>query len=87
MIITEAPLNPKKNREKMMQVLFDVFDVPAFYIVIQAVMTLYGIGRTTGVIVDSGDGVTHVVPVYQGYLFPHAIQRMDFAGRELTEYL
>lgn len=86
-IVTEAPMNPKKNRERMMELLFEKFCVPASYVVIQAVMSLYSSGRTTGLVVDSGDGVTHSVPVYEGYSLPHAIQRLDMAGRDLSEYM
>merc|ERR1719203_1383131 len=86
-IVTEAPMNPKKNRERMIEMLFEKFSCPAAYIVIQAVMSLYSYGRTTGIVVDSGDGVTHTVPVYEGFALPHAIQRLDLAGRDLTEYL
>jgi actin-related protein len=86
-VVSEAPFNPKKNRERMVEMLFEKFSVPATYIVIQAVMSLYSYGRTTGCVVDSGDGVTHVVPVYEGYALPHAIQRLDLAGRDLSEYM
>lgn len=86
-IVTEAPLNPKKNRERMVEMLFEKFSVPACYVVIQAVMSLYSYGRTAGCVVDSGDGVTHVVPVYEGFTFPHAVQRLDLAGRDLSEYM
>mmetsp|Transcript_67144 Transcript_67144/g.148774 ORF Transcript_67144/g.148774 Transcript_67144/m.148774 type:complete len:383 (-) Transcript_67144:77-1225(-) len=86
-IVSEAPMNPKKNRERMVELLFEKFSVPAAFIVIQAVMSLYSYGRTTGCVVDSGDGVTHVVPVYEGFALPHAIQRLDLAGRDLSEYM
>jgi len=86
-VVSEAPFNPLKNRERMVEMLFEKFQVPAAYIVIQAVMSLYSYGRTTGCVVDSGDGVTHVVPVYEGYALPHAIQRLDLAGRDLSEYM
>ena len=65
-LLTEAPLNPKQNREKMIQIFFEKFKVPAFYVFTQAVLALYSAGRTTGLIADSGDGVTHVVVVYDG---------------------
>lgn len=98
-MLTEAPLNPRKNREKAAQILckiyqnthliylVETFNVPSLFMSIQAVLALYASGRTTGIVLDSGDGVTHAVPVVEGFSIPNAIKRIDVAGRDITEHL
>lgn len=86
-LLTEAPLNPRKNRLDACKYLFDTMNVPAVYVSMQAVLSLFATGRTTGVVLDSGDGVTHAVPIYEGFALNHSIMRSDVAGREVTKYL
>lgn len=86
-LLTEPPMNPLRNREKMIEVMFEKYGFDSTYIGIQAVLTLYAQGILTGVVVDSGDGVTHVCPVYEGFALPHCTRRLDIAGRDITRYL
>ncbi|KAF9106761.1 Arp2/3 complex subunit, actin nucleation center [Mortierella sp. AM989] len=86
-MLTEPVMNPKANREKMVQTMLEEYGFQGVYVAIQAVLTLYAQGLTTGVVVDSGDGVTHIVPVVQGYSLPHITKRLDVAGRDVTQYL
>lgn len=87
LLLTEPPMNPTKNREKMIEVMFEHYRFDGLYIAIQAVLTLYAQGLLTGVVVDSGDGVTHICPVYEGFALPHLTRRLDIAGRNVTRYL
>ncbi|EOD20059.1 actin-related protein 2 [Emiliania huxleyi CCMP1516] len=86
-MLTEAAMNPKKNREALVETMFEKYNFAGVHCAIQAVLTLYAQGLLTGVVVDSGDGVTHIVPVYEGYALPANIRRLDVAGRHMTEYL
>ncbi|KAI6363730.1 Actin-like protein [Pyricularia grisea] len=86
-LLTEPPLNPRSNRDTAAQILFETFNIPALYTSIQAVLSLYASGRTTGIVLDSGDGVSHAVPVYEGFAITNSIQRIDVAGRDVTEHL
>eukprot|EP00915_Cephaloidophora_sp_WS-2016_P001271 GHVH01001818.1.p1 GENE.GHVH01001818.1~~GHVH01001818.1.p1 ORF type:complete len:389 (+),score=41.31 GHVH01001818.1:342-1508(+) len=82
--LTEAPLNPRQNRDKMAQIFFEQFASPALYISIQAVLVLYASGKTSGLALDCGDGVCHSVPMIEGFVVPYGVERSDIGGRDVT---
>lgn len=86
-LLTEPPLNPTRDRERMAEIMFESFNVPAMYVAMPGELSLHAHGRVTGIVMDSGDGVSHVTPIFEGYRLRHAIRRLDLAGRDLTEYL
>ncbi|XP_046330789.2 actin-1-like [Haliotis rufescens] len=86
-LLTEAPLNPMVNRERMAQMMFETFNVPSIYVGVQAALSLHASGRTTGLVLDSGAGVTHAVPISEGKIVTPGIIRLDYAGADVTSYL
>jgi len=86
-LLTEPPMNPSKNRERLIEEMFETYGFQGVYVAVQAVLTLYAQGLLTGVVIDSGDGVTHIVPVYEGFALPHLTRRLDIAGRDITKYM
>lgn len=86
-LLTETPFNPKVNREKMTQIMFETFKTPAMYVELSAVLSLYASACHTGIALDSGDDVSYAVPIYNGSACTEAILRLDLAGSDLTEYL
>jgi centractin len=87
LLFTEAPLNPRSHREHLAEVFFETFRTPALYWSPPSVLSLYASGRTTGVVLDIGEGVTHAVPVYEGLALTHSVTRSNIAGRTVTKYL
>ena len=86
-LITESPLNSKANRESITKMLFDTFKVPAMYTTSNAMLALYSTERITGMVVFSENGVSHTVPIFEGYALPHAILRIDLGEQDLVAYL
>ena len=86
-LLTEAPANPNENKKKMGEIIFEKMGFGAFNIEPQAKLTLFCEGLQTGIILDSGDGVTHCIPIFDNYLLHHQIKRLDIAGRHITDKL
>ena len=86
-LLTVAPMSPPESRDETTQVLFETFNTPALYLVLGPMLSLFSNARTTGTVLDSGDGVTSVVPIHEGHMFDDGVVRMDLAGRDLTGYL
>ena len=86
-LLTEAPFNPIENKLKMAKIVFEQLGFGFFNIETQAKLTLYCEALQTGIILDSGDGVTHCIPIFEDFILPQNIKRLDIAGRHITEYL
>ena len=86
-LLTETPMNPKENKEKLAQIMFENFNVQRCYIALESLLSLFSAGKDTGISVDIGDGISSFVPIYYGCSLPYAIIRSNVAGRLLTKYL
>lgn len=86
-LLTEAPMNPQQNRRKMVEIMFEKYGFQGVYVAVQAVLVLYAQGLLDGVVLDSGDGVTHIIPVCEGFTMPNLVRRLDVAGSDVTRYL
>ena len=86
-MITEPPNNPRAIREEFVSLMFEELKVPSLYMGNQAVMSLFATGRTTGTVLDAGEGITHAVPIYEGYAIPHFVTEIPICGRDLTNYM
>lgn len=85
-LISDYPLNTKENKCKTAEVLFEQ-GVQSLAIMNSAALSLFSTGRTTGLVIESGQGVTYAVPIFEGYALPHAIQTMELAGQDITQNL
>lgn len=94
-LLTEPPLNTPENREYTAEIMFESFNVPGLYIAVQAVLALaaswtsrpIGERTLTGIVIDSGDGVTHCIPVAEGYVIGSCIKHIPIAGRNITYFI
>ena len=87
LIITEPLLNPYSNREKIANSLFDYIGIPSIFFASQPILSLFSTSATTGIILESGEGVSQSCIIYEGYSLPNTYERYDFGGGDVTEYL
>ncbi|XP_054426654.1 actin [Pteronotus mesoamericanus] len=87
LMLTEPPLNAMSSKEKMLEILFETFNVPALYLANQGVLSLYASGLTSGTAIESGEGVTYFVPITNGCPLRQSTGKMDVAGQDITLYL
>lgn len=85
--LTQPINNPKPNREKMMNIMFEKYNVPSYYVANGAAIDMFASGRTTGLSFSSGEGCTQIAPIYEGYSIPEGMTRFNFAGQDMTEAL
>ncbi|KAJ5079489.1 actin-7-related [Anaeramoeba ignava] len=86
-LLTEPPFNPKINREKTTQIMFETFDIPAFYVASQGFLSVYSSGKNIAMNIEIGDGICYTFPYYNGYTLRNGITRTNIGGRNLTDYL
>lgn len=86
-LLTEPALNSKANRERMAQIMFETFKAPGLCIMNSASVSLFASGRTRGIVCECGAGVSHAVPVFEGFALLHAILRSEVAGQDVTAAL
>ncbi|XP_022905080.1 alpha-centractin-like [Onthophagus taurus] len=87
LLLTETAFNPRSNRDKILEIFYEKYKVPALTISLQGILSLYSTGRTTGIVLDVGDTVSHVLPICKGFAMPFGVKRMDIGGRDITKYL
>ena len=86
-LTSDSPLSPKMNREKMTQIMFEKFNVQGLFICIRPMLSMYCVGKTSALVVESGDDVTQVVPINEGYYFPYSITKSNLGGKTVTNFL
>ncbi|XP_037351051.2 actin-like protein 7B [Talpa occidentalis] len=86
-LVSDPPLSPSSNREKYAELMFETFGIPAMHVTSQSLLSIYSYGKTSGLVVESGHGVSHVVPISEGDVLPGLTSRADYAGGDLTNYL
>lgn len=86
-LMTDSPFNPKENRQRIAEIMFEHFKVKSLAIMNTAALSMYSTGKVSGLIVESGEGISYTVPIFEGYALPHAMIKLDVAGYDITQSL
>lgn len=83
-LLTDSPMNKRENKQAIAELLFEKFKVESLTIMNTSVLSLFSTGKTSGIVVECGEGVSYSVPIFEGYALPHAINKIDIAGKDIT---
>jgi actin-related protein len=82
--MTDSPMNSKENKMEICKMMFETFKVNKFTLINQATLSLFSTGTTTGLVAESGEGLSYAVPVFEGFALPHAVLTLNVAGQDVT---
>lgn len=82
--MTDSPMNTKENKQEICKMMFENFKVNKFTLINQATLSLFSTGTTTGLVAESGEGLSYAVPIFEGFALPHAVLTLNVAGQDVT---
>ena len=86
-LMTDSPFAEKKDKLKMIEIMFETFKVKSFQVCNTAALSMYSTGKVSGLVVESGEALTYTVPVFEGFALPHAMMKLELAGGDVTDQL
>lgn len=87
LLMTDSPFNTKDNRQRMAEIMFEEFKVKSLQVMNTAALSMYSTGKVSGLVAESGEGITYTVPIFEGYALPHAMEKLELAGKDVTNQL
>eukprot|EP01084_Bolivina_argentea_P245503 411039_1 len=86
-LLTEPILNSRRNKEKMIEIMFETFNCPSYYAITQQLLSLYASGSTTGIVLHSGCARTQSIAIFDGYMISNSAQHINMGGRDVSDFL
>lgn len=87
LLLSESPFITRKDREKMLEMMFETFNCASTYLVAQSVLAAYSVGKSTGISIDCGHTSLNFAPIYEGFLQRHCVQHIPIAGKDINDIL